>query len=155
VVSLIVKLGALIFVLSLDRQNAINFQLLGGIWILQTFPSIVSACTTRWFHRWRCSPAGRRMIYGTIAAYQQSSVATKHFGSSLDEIPGLGNKGYIALTAFALNVLVAVVLTIALRAGKAPEGVDATKPTTTTPTRRSAGGTTAGADRPVTYPMRG
>jgi len=39
VTSLIVKLGALIFVLSLDRQNAINFQLLGGIWILQTFPA--------------------------------------------------------------------------------------------------------------------
>jgi SSS family solute:Na+ symporter len=129
VVSLIVKLGALIFVLSLDRQNAINFQLLGGIWILQTFPSIVVGLYTRWFHRWALLAGwAAGMIYGTIAAYQQSSVATKHFGSSLDEIPGLGNKGYIALTAFALNVLVAIVLTIALRAGKAPEGADATKP---------------------------
>ena len=39
--SLVVKLFALVFVLLLDKQNAINFQLLGGIWILQTFPTIV------------------------------------------------------------------------------------------------------------------
>ena len=36
--SLVVKAFALVFVLTLDKQNAINFQLLGGIWILQTFP---------------------------------------------------------------------------------------------------------------------
>jgi len=68
------------------------------------------------------------MIYGTIAAYQQSSATTSHFGSSLDEVPGIGDKGYIALTAVVLNLLVAVVLTFALRAGRAPEGVDATTP---------------------------
>src|SRR6478736_4740524 len=39
--SLVVKAFALIFVLTLDKQNAINFQLLGGVWILQTFPAIV------------------------------------------------------------------------------------------------------------------
>src|SRR5205823_8197224 len=39
-VSLVVKAFALVFVLTLDKQNAINFQLLGGIWILQTFPAI-------------------------------------------------------------------------------------------------------------------
>ena len=37
--SLVVKAFALVFVLTLDKQNAINFQLLGGIWILQTFPA--------------------------------------------------------------------------------------------------------------------
>src|SRR6476646_3745674 len=52
VVSLVVKFAALLFVLFLDRQNAINFQLLGGIWILQTLPSIVFGLYTRWFHRW-------------------------------------------------------------------------------------------------------
>ena len=36
IVSLVVKFGALLFVLGLDRQNAINLQLLGGVWILQT-----------------------------------------------------------------------------------------------------------------------
>src|SRR5918912_1066848 len=41
IVSLITKLGALLFVLTLDKQNALNFQLLGGVWILQTLPAIV------------------------------------------------------------------------------------------------------------------
>ena len=40
-VSLLVKFGALAFVLGLDATSAINFQLLGGVLILQTFPAIV------------------------------------------------------------------------------------------------------------------
>ena len=59
IVSLITKFGALLFVLLLDKQNALNFQLLGGIWILQTLPSIVFGLFTRWFHRWALLPAGR------------------------------------------------------------------------------------------------
>ena len=50
--SLLVKAFALVFVLTLDKQNAINFQLLGGIWILQTFPAVVFSLFTRWFHRY-------------------------------------------------------------------------------------------------------
>ena len=57
--SLVVKLFALVFVLLLDKQNAINFQLLGGIWILQTFPTIVLGLYTRWMHRWALLAAGR------------------------------------------------------------------------------------------------
>ena len=129
ITSLIVKLGALIFVLSLDRQNAINFQLLGGIWILQTFPALVLGLYTRWFHRWALLIGWAvGMVYGTIAAYQQSSPATSHFGSSLDEVPFVGKLGYIALTAFAINLIVAVVLTFVFRAMKSPEGVDETEP---------------------------
>jgi solute:Na+ symporter, SSS family len=41
IASLAVKLGALIFIILLPIQYAIDFQLLGGIWILQTFPSVV------------------------------------------------------------------------------------------------------------------
>ena len=129
ITSLIVKLGALIFVLSLDRQNAINFQLLGGIWILQTFPALVLGLYTRWFHRWALLTGWAvGMVFGTVAAYQQSSVATKHFGSSLDEVPFVGKLGYIALTAFVINLIVAVVLTFVFRAMKSPEGVDQTEP---------------------------
>jgi SSS family solute:Na+ symporter len=128
IVSLVVKLGALIFVLSLDRQNAINFQLLGGIWILQTFPAIVVGLYTRWFHRWALLAGwAAGMIYGTVAAYQQSSALTKHFGRSLDEVPFLGDLGYIALTAFVLNLVVVVVLTFVLRAAKVAEGLDRTE----------------------------
>jgi SSS family solute:Na+ symporter len=44
--------GALLFAVSLPKTFSINLQLLGGIWILQTFPSIVFGLFTRWFHRW-------------------------------------------------------------------------------------------------------
>jgi SSS family solute:Na+ symporter len=128
--SLVVKAFALVFVLTLDKQNAINFQLLGGIWILQTFPAIVFSLYTRWFHRtallvgWAAG-----MVYGTIKAYQVINPATgKHFGGSLGEIPGLGDMGYIAMTAFALNLVVTVVLSLALNAAKVSNGRDATEP---------------------------
>ncbi len=52
IVSLVVKFGALLFVLGLDKQNALNMQLLGGVWILQTIVAIVAGLYTRWFHRW-------------------------------------------------------------------------------------------------------
>ena len=128
ITSLVVKAFALAFVLTLDNQNAINFQLLGGIWILQTFPAVVFSLYTRWFHRYALLAGWAvGIVYGTVKAYQVINPATgKHFGGSLAEIPGLGEMGYIALTAFALNLLVAVVLSAALNAMKVANGRDAT-----------------------------
>ena len=127
-VSLIVKLGALLFVFTLDKTLALNFQLLGGVWILQTFPAIVFGLYTRWFHRWALLAGWAvAMVYGTITAYQQINPATgKHFGSSVAAIDLIGKSGYIALTAFVINVVVAAVLTLVFRAIKAPDGVDVT-----------------------------
>lgn len=68
------------------------------------------------------------MIYGTLAAYGVASPTQDHFGGSSKEIPGIGEIGYIGLTAFVLNVVVTVVLTFALKALKAPEGIDETNP---------------------------
>ncbi|MCW2821453.1 MAG: sodium:solute symporter, partial [Marmoricola sp.] len=74
VASLVVKAFALVFVLTLDKQNAINFQLLGGIWILQTFPAIVFSLYTRWFHKWALLAGWAvGMVYGTWSAYQVAS----------------------------------------------------------------------------------
>ena len=125
--SLAVKAFALVFVLSLDRQNAINFQLLGGIWILQTFPAIVFSLYTRWFHRWALMLGWAvGMVYGTYAAYQVASPATKHFGGSIYNVPVLDQMGYIAMTAFALNVAIAVVGSLVLNAVKVSNGADET-----------------------------
>jgi SSS family solute:Na+ symporter len=127
--SLVVKAFALVFVLTMDKQNALNFQLLGGIWILQIFPTVVFSLYTRWFHRWALLAGWAvAMVYGTVAAYRISSPTTKHFGASLADIPGIGEMGYIALTAFVLNVLVAVVLSAVLNALKVSNGTDATEP---------------------------
>src|ERR1700744_626661 len=50
-VSLVVKVGALLFAIGPPKTFSINLQLLGGIWILQTFPALVAGLFTRWFHR--------------------------------------------------------------------------------------------------------
>ncbi|HEY9292411.1 MAG TPA: sodium:solute symporter [Microlunatus sp.] len=128
-VSLFVKVGALLFVLLLDKQNAINFQLLGGVWILQTLPSIVFGMFTRWFHRWALLAGWAvGMVYGTVVAYGYCSACTvKHFGSSLATMPLLGQAAYIGFTAFLLNVIVTVIVTIILRALKVPNGRDITR----------------------------
>jgi solute:Na+ symporter, SSS family len=130
-ISLVVKFGALAFVLGLGTQEAINFQLLGGVWILQTMPALVFSLYTRWFHRtallvgWAVG-----MAYGTWTAYMVPAVGKpgSHFGGPLQLIPFTDTKGYIALTAFVINVIVAVLLTFLFRAMKMAEGTDETSP---------------------------
>ncbi len=126
--SLVVKAFALLFVLTLDRQNAINFQLLGGIWILQTFPVIVFSLYTRWFHKWALLVGWAvGMVYGTIEAYQVINPVTgKHFGGGRAARPGRGARGYIALTAVAVKQLIAIVLSAVLHAMKVSNGSDET-----------------------------
>jgi len=128
IVSLITKVGALIFVLALDKQNALNFQLLGGVWILQTLPSIVFGLFTRWFHRWALLTGWAvGMIYGTVASYGLCTACTvRPFANSLSVVPGLGRAGYIGLTALVVNIVVAVALTAVLRAMKVDNGSDLT-----------------------------
>ena len=128
--SLLVKAFALVFVLTLDKQNAINFQLLGGIWIMQTFPAVVFSLFTRWFHRWALLAGWAvAMVYGTYQAYQVVNPVTgKHFGGSLALMPGIEQMGYIAMTAFVLNVVVAVVGSAILNAMKVANGSDETIP---------------------------
>ncbi len=145
ITSLVVKFGALLFVLGLDKQNAINMQLLGGVWILQTFLAIVAGLYTRWLHRWALIVGWAvGMVYGTISAYNVTvprvttklvngeavteSQGLRHFGGSLANFPFTETKVYIALTALLLNVIVSVALTLILRALKAPSGTDATRP---------------------------
>ena len=128
-VSLIVKAGALVFVFALPKTFSINLQLLGGIWILQTFPSIVAGLYTRWLHRWALLTGwAAAMIYGTVQAYRVPvpGQANSHFGGST--APVFGQVLYIAVVALIINVVVAVVLTLVFRALRLPEGADETEP---------------------------
>jgi SSS family solute:Na+ symporter len=130
-VSLIVKAGALAFVLALSKTFAINLQLLGGVWILQTFPAIVAGLYTRWFHRWALIAGwAAAMAYGTIMAYRQPAAGEPgtHFGASTAVVPLLHQTAYIAITAFVINLAVAVVLTFAARLLHLPGGTDETQP---------------------------
>ncbi|GAB3792315.1 monocarboxylate uptake permease MctP [Nocardioides ungokensis] len=130
-VSLVVKFGALVFVLALSNQFAINLQLLGGVWILQTLPAIVIGLYTRWFHRWALLAGWAvGMAYGTWLAYgvPLATDPSSHFGGPLVVFPGTTTKVYIALIALLANLAVAVVLTVVMRAMKVDEGVDQTHP---------------------------
>jgi SSS family solute:Na+ symporter len=129
VASLLVKFGALAFVLALSNQFAINLQLLGSVWILQTLPAIVIGLYTRWMHRWaRFAGWAAGMVWGTWLAYGVASPTPEHFGGPLVDFPGTDTRVYIGLVAFLVNLLVAVVLTVLFRAIKVEEGVDRTRP---------------------------
>jgi SSS family solute:Na+ symporter len=129
IASLVVKFGALVFVIGMDQSAAINMQLLGGIWILQTFPAIVAGLYTRWFHRWALFGgwlAG--IIYGTVAAYNVVNPVTKaNFGGAIAPIPGTDVQVYIAVVAFAINLIVAAGLSLLFRALKLSDGTDITR----------------------------
>jgi solute:Na+ symporter, SSS family len=68
------------------------------------------------------------MAYGTWLAYGVASPTQDHFGGPLVNFPGTTTKVYIALLAFGLNLLVAVVLTPLLRAAGVAAGRDQTTP---------------------------
>jgi SSS family solute:Na+ symporter len=128
-ISLLVKFGAVVFVLGLPSEFAINLQLLGGVWILQTFPAIVLGLYTRWLHRWALLLGwATGMVYGTWTAYGVPVVGKpgSHFGGPLAVAPFTDTKVYIALTAVVLNLVVAVVATWILNALKVPSGSDHT-----------------------------
>jgi len=133
VMSLVVKFGALAFVLFLPTEYAIYLQLLGGVWILQTLPALLVGLYTRWLHRWALLGGWAvGMVYGTWVAYLQPSATdptVDHWGSPVALPPFVDEtKVYIGLTALVLNALVAIALTVALRAAGVPEGVDGTRP---------------------------
>jgi SSS family solute:Na+ symporter len=103
VVSLIVKVGALVFILYLPTTDVINFQLAGGVWILQTLPAVLFALYTRWLHRWAVLAGWLvGMGWGTYM------LAKLSFGSSSYELAGLGSNWtwYIGLFAVLANILV-------------------------------------------------
>ncbi|MCY0892269.1 MAG: sodium:solute symporter [Acidibacillus sp.] len=124
VVTLVVQLGALLFIVALPATLAINFQLLGGIWILQTLPALIFSLYTRWFHRYALLLGWLSgMAVGTWMAIAQnfkSSVYALHFGHTV--IPG-----YAAVWALIANVIVLVVFSLFFHALRVHNGNDMTK----------------------------
>jgi SSS family solute:Na+ symporter len=106
-VSLIVKVGALVFILFVPTQYAIQLQLLGGIWIIQTLPPVMLGAYTRWFNSWALL-AG--WAVGT-AAGTWMAVATKLTPTFPLVIGGHTFPGYTAVYTVVLNLLVVIVLT--------------------------------------------
>ena len=133
IASLVVKLGALAFIVFLDPQFSIDLQLIGGVIILQTLPSVALGLYTRWFHRGALIAGwAAGMIAGFWMLYLTPNAATHrlHFGGSAFALSHLGLDTkvtvYTGFLAVLVNLVVTVVATVILRAAKAPDGPDAT-----------------------------
>jgi SSS family solute:Na+ symporter len=122
-VSLVVKAGALLFILLIDPQYAIYMQLLGGIWIIQTLPAVMFGLFTRWFNSWALLAGwALGMTVGTTVVASAGFKPTWALA-----IGGYSIPGYTALYTLLLNLAVAAVLTLLLKAlGK--QDRDATVP---------------------------
>jgi SSS family solute:Na+ symporter len=106
-VSLIVKAGALVFILFVPTQYAIYLQLLGGIWIIQTLPPVMLGAYTRWFNDWALLAGwAAGMAAGTAMAIAANLTPTYPLA-----IGGYVFPGYSALYTVILNLVIAIVLT--------------------------------------------
>ena len=117
IVSLVVKFGALVFIVALPTQFAIDLQLLGGVWILQIFPAIVFTLfcrrlnSTGLFLGWLVG-----IVLGTSLAASQGlkPVFPLHVGGSVYPL-------YIGLIALVANAVVTIVVSLVLPARKRVE----------------------------------
>lgn len=105
---------ALLIVKFTNPEYAIYFQLVGGGWMMQIIPAFVLSMFTRWFHPkallagWACG-----MISATWMA-----VSTGFAPNITFTIDGVAITAFFALYALAINLIVASLLTLALK--KAP-----------------------------------
>ena len=126
ITSLIVKFGALIFIIFLPLQYAIQLQLLGGIWISQTIPAVIVGLYTRWLNPWA-------LIMGWAAGLITGTwmVASLGFQSAVFPlaVDGFTVPGYAALYALAINFAVSIVFSLLLNPILATRGTDQTSAT--------------------------
>ena len=124
-VSLLVKLGALAFILGLPLTYAIQLQLLGGIWIIQTLPAIVLGLYTRLLdYRGLLLGWAAGIVTGTWMAASlklASSIYTVH-------LFGLAIPGYAAVWSLAVNLVVAIVVSAVVHVVGMTRASDGTRP---------------------------
>ncbi|EME56716.1 monocarboxylate uptake permease MctP [Amycolatopsis decaplanina] len=139
--SLIVKFGAVAFILFIDPQFSIDLQLIGGVLILQTLPAVAISLYTRWFHRWGLIAGWAVGIgWGLIMLYNIPNPATgkAHFGGSALKLGDLSILGwhpfsgspvqiYVGFVALIANLLIAVIFTVIARQLKVFNGTDDTE----------------------------
>jgi SSS family solute:Na+ symporter len=141
ITSLVVKLGAVAAILFIDPQFSIDLQLIGGVIILQTLPSVALGLYTRWMHR-GALVAGWvvGMVVGLWMLYEipkvdaaTGAVVKEHFGGSSFALSKLGFDTkftiYPGIVSLIVNLLVVVIVTLILRAMKVADGVDGTAET--------------------------
>ncbi len=120
ITSVVVKLGALAFIIYLPTQFALDLQLLGGLWILQTFPAVIFGLFTGWFKApalllgWAVGFGGGTLVFYsdrivTSAGTKLQPLHAFTFGDTKVAI-------YVGLLALAANIAVAVLANLAVPA---------------------------------------
>jgi SSS family solute:Na+ symporter len=113
IVSLVVKLGALFFIIFLPQQYAIQLQLLGGVFIIQTAPAVMLGLFTRVFNSWAllagwaAGIAAGTWMAGTLG-FKGTTYGLHLFGIVIP--------GYAALYSVIVNLVVSAVLSLLLNA---------------------------------------
>jgi SSS family solute:Na+ symporter len=107
IVSLVVKLGALAFIVELPTTFAIQLQLLGGIVIIQTLPSVLLGLYANRLHPWAlligwAVGIGCGTAMAASLAFKVSIYPIHLFGVTIP--------CYAALSSLALNIVVSVAL---------------------------------------------
>ncbi|GDY30857.1 monocarboxylate uptake permease MctP [Gandjariella thermophila] len=140
--SLVVKFGAVLFIVAIDPQYSIDLQLIGGVVILQTLPAVVIPLYTRWLHRWGLIAGWVvGMAWGIYLLYLIPNPATNHahFGGSALALGKLSLFGwhpfgssqmqvYVGILALVANLVVTVVVSALARRSKVFNGTDDTDP---------------------------
>ncbi len=112
IVSLVIKAGALVFIFAIPFQFALYLQLLGGLWIIQTLPSVVLGLYTRMLNGWA-------LLIGWACGFVLGTwmAASVNFAPIFPlSIFGTTVPCYIALAALVVNLAVSVVLSAFLNA---------------------------------------
>ncbi|MCA2217751.1 sodium:solute symporter [Wangella sp. NEAU-J3] len=138
-VSLTVKFGALLVILLLNTQFAIDLQLIGGVVIMQTLPAVALGLYTNWFHRWALvSGITAGLVTGIVMLWQVPklggadgrTVVREHFGGSAWPLEKIGFETdatiYVGIVALAVNLVVVALLTPLLRNAGVADGRDRT-----------------------------
>lgn len=106
--SLVVKVGALVVILAMPTKFAIDLQLLGGVWMVQVFPAVICGLFTRWFSGWALLAGWAvGMVLGTYLSAGAVAWVPVH------ALWG-GISAYNGITALAANFVVAAALSAVL-----------------------------------------
>ena len=108
-VSLVVKVGALAVILFVPTKNAIDLQLLGGVWMIQVFPTVIFGLYTRWFNGWALfSGWAVGMALATGLSYSPTAWVNTYALAP-------GYSAYNGFIAVAVNIAIAVALSAVWR----------------------------------------
>ncbi len=111
--SIFMVVGALVFIMVIPSTYAVQLQLLGGMWIIQTFPAIVFSLFTRFFNGWA-------LLVGWAVGIVSATwlVTLNHFAGAIwaFHVFGITVPSYIALATVVVNAGVAALLSLPLNA---------------------------------------